>query len=240
MSVGSHAIAPAARSGSERRFPAVGPSLAARWLRLLAGLWVFAAGLALMVRAELGLSSWDVLHDALDRLTPLTFGQGVIAVSVVVVLGSYALGVKPGPATLANMVLVGAFTDLILTTGFLSGLGSWTMPARAGALIAGVVVIALGTALYIGADLGAGPRDALMLAGAHKMHSSPGAARVVIEASVLAAGVLLGGRVGVGTLAFTVLIGPAINYSFRLLHLTRPPDDEKSRKSERARNEGGV
>ena len=188
-----------------------------RWARLLVGLWVFAAGLAAMVRAGLGLSSWDVLHDALRGLTPLTFGQAVIAVSVAVLAVSVALGIRPGPGTVANVLLVGAFADVVLAAPWLDAVAGAGVAARAGVLVAGVAAIAFGTALYIGAALGAGPRDSLMLAVSRRLGVSAGAARAAIEASVLVAGVALGGSAGVGTVAFALLIGPAINLSFRAL-----------------------
>lgn len=188
-----------------------------RWLRLLFGLWVFAAGLALMIRADLGLSSWDVLHDALRVLSPLTFGQAVIAVSLVVVLASLALGIRPGPGTVANVVLIGAFTDAWLGTAFGTHLGSSHLVVRFGVLVGGIAGIALGTALYIGAGLGAGPRDSLMLGVATRVRISPGAARAGIELSLLVVGIALGGTAGIGTLVFALLIGPAISLSFKSL-----------------------
>jgi uncharacterized membrane protein YczE len=186
------------------------------WLRLLVGLWVFALGIALMVRADLGVSSWDVLHDALHKLTPITFGQAVVAISVLVVLVSSAMGVKPGVGTIANVLFVGVFTDALLLTGLLDDLGSLHLMVRVGALIGGIGAIALGSALYIGANLGAGPRDSLMLATARRFGVTPGRARMVIEGSVLALGAFLGGAVGVGTAIFVVVIGPAIDGAFRL------------------------
>ena len=195
----------------------------ARWLRLGGGLAVFAAGLALMVRADLGLSSWDVLHDAVRLLSPLTFGQAVIAVSVVVVLASFALGIRLGPGTVANVIFVGVFTDAWLGSGLGAQLGSSDVVIRLTVLIGGVAAIAFGTALYIGANLGAGPRDSLMLAVAKRVRISPGAARAGIELSVLVAGVALGGTAGIGTLVFALLIGPAINLSFRSLGMDAGP-----------------
>jgi uncharacterized membrane protein YczE len=190
-----------------------------RWVRLLGGMGIFALGLALMIRADLGLSSWDVLHDAARRLTPLTFGQAVIVVSVLVVVGSLALGVRPGPGTVANMILIGVFTDSILASDLALHLGSAGAIARAAGLLGGVAAIAIGTALYIGAELGAGPRDRLMLAVGRRARTSPGRARAGIEVTVLIIGALSGGAVGIGTLAFALLIGPAIDVSFSALRM---------------------
>ena len=201
--------------------------VAVRWGQLVAGLAVFALGLALMIRADLGLSAWDVLHDALRTMTPLSFGQIVVAVSVLVLLASVSLRVRPGPGTLANVVLVGVFTDAILRAPILDDLASGSLAPRVVVMLAGVWAIALGSALYISADLGAGPRDALMLGLAKRTGRSAGAARTAIEAGVLVTGMTLGGSVGVGTAAFVILIGPAINISFRLCRMQ--PPREKSR-----------
>ena len=181
-----------------------------------------------MVRASLGLSSWDVLHDALAGLTPLSFGQALIATSVAVVVGSFLLGVRPGPGTLANMVLIGSFTDVLLKTGVLSELDEMALVYRLASLVAGVVGIALGTALYISAELGAGPRDSLMLATSKRIRRSPGTARAIIELTVLVIGVALGGSVGLGTIVFAILIGPAVDVAFRLLPMEPARRNAKS------------
>ena len=187
-----------------------------RWGLLLAGLTVFAAGLTMMIRADLGLSPWDVLHDAISGLTPLTFGQVVVLISLVVVGVAWSLGVRPGPATVVNSILVGLVTDAMLATGFLEGLPTGPVLARLGVLIVGISAIALGTATYIAAKLGAGPRDGLMLGIARRSSRSTGGARAAIEVSVLVGGILLGGSIGLGTAVFVVAIGPAINISFGL------------------------
>jgi uncharacterized membrane protein YczE len=155
-------------------------------------------------------------------VTPLTFGHVVVAVSIIVVLASIALGVRPDVGTVANAILVGVFTDVFLGWQLLDGLANAPALLRLLVTVLGTAAIALGTALYIGAKLGAGPRDALMLGAAQRFRRSPGAARVVIETGVLAVGIMLGGSVGVGTIAFIVLIGPAINASFRLLGMDPP------------------
>lgn len=191
-------------------------------MRLIGGLWVFGAGIALMVRANLGVSSWDVLHDALRLNSSLTFGMAVVVVSVLVLLASSAIGVRPGPGTVANVVLVGVFTDVILMTGVLAGIPNANVVGRLGVLLAGVGAIAVATALYISAGLGAGPRDSLMLGVAKRLRLSTGTSRALIEGSVLIAGGLLGGRVGVGTAVFAVAIGPAMNLSFRLFGMEPP------------------
>jgi uncharacterized membrane protein YczE len=213
---------PPGPASSRTRIHLRGGSYALRWARLVAGLALFALGLALMIRANLGLSAWDVLHDALGKLTPLTFGQVVVVVSVLVLVISIALHVRPGPGTLANALLVGVFTDAILRLPFPVDVAAGSVPPRLIVMVGGVWGIALGSALYISANLGAGPRDALMLGLAMRIGSSVGAARTGIEAGVLIFGVILGGSVGVGTAAFVILIGPAINISFRFFGMQPP------------------
>lgn len=207
------------------RLPASAPALVLRYVRLLAGLATFAAGMTLMIRAGLGLSSWDVLHDALRSVAPLTFGQVVVAVSLVVLLISAALGVRPGVGTVANAILIGMFTDLMLGSSVRVDLQAGPLLPRMIAMLAGIWVIAMGSALYIGANLGAGPRDSLMLGVAGRSHRSVGTARAVIEASVLVVGIIIGGSAGLGTIAFVILIGPAINLAFRLFGMERKREE---------------
>ena len=193
-----------------------------RWTMLLGGLVVFSGGLTMMIRAELGLSPWDVLHDAIRRLTPLTFGEVVVIISLVVVGVAWRLGVRPGPATVVNSILVGVVTDVMLATGIFAELSAGPLLPRIGVLMTGVAAIALGTATYIAADLGAGPRDGLMLGVARRYARSTGGARTAIEATVLIGGILLGGSVGLGTAIFVFAIGPAINIAFRLFGMETP------------------
>lgn len=191
-------------------------SLGFRSFRLLGGLWLFALGSVLTLRASLGVPPWDVLHDGIRRNTPLSFGIAVIAIGVVLVLVSALFGMRPGPGTIANMLLIGVFVDLMLMTGIGAGLDDGPMAARVATMLCGIAVVGLGSALYIGADLGAGPRDSLMVVAATKLGVRVGVARALIEGSALLAGWLLGGAVGVGTLLFVAGIGPSVDVFFRL------------------------
>jgi uncharacterized membrane protein YczE len=130
------------------------------------------------------------------------------------------LGVRPGPGTLANLVLIGAFEDLLLHTSLAAGIGDGPLLARLAVLVAGILLIGLAGALYIGAHYGAGPRDGLMVALHTRRGWSIGLARTVVEASALVLGVLLGGPVGLGTALYTLGIGPATQSAFRLLRMT--------------------
>ena len=195
------------------------PSLRLRSVRLLAGLWLFALGSVFTLRAGLGVPPWDVLHDGIRRNTPLSFGVAVIAIGVLLVLVSALFGVRPGPGTIANMLLIGTFVDLMLWTEIGADLDDGHTAARLAVAFAGVAVVGLGSALYIGANLGAGPRDSLMVLAASKLRVRVGIARALIEGSALLTGWLLGGAVGLGTLLFVIAIGPSVDVFFRLFHM---------------------
>ncbi len=166
---------------------------------------LFGLGVALMVAADLGLDPWDVFHQGLAARTGLSLGWTVIAVSVAVMLAWVPLRQRPGLGTVSNAVVVGLVIDpalaLLPRPGHL--LGRWAF------LVAGILGIAVATALYIGADLGPGPRDGLMTVLARRGHSIR-LVRTTLEVSVLAVGWLLGGTVGIGTLAYALSIGPLI------------------------------
>lgn len=192
------------------------------WARLFAGLWLFAAGVVLGLRSGLGVSPWDVLHDGIRQVTPLSFGAATVLVGVVLVAVALAAGIRPGPGTLANMVAIGVFADAMLATGIARDLHAGSLPLRLAAVVAGVGLVALGSALYIGAGLGSGPRDSLMLAISARTRARVGMVRALIEAGVLAVGWLLGGAAGVGTILFAFGIGPAVELAFRLLRVELP------------------
>jgi uncharacterized protein len=192
------------------------------WARLFAGLWLFAAGVVLGLRSGLGVSPWDVLHDGIRQATPLSFGAASVLVGVVLVLVALAYGVRPGPGTLANMVAIGVFADVMLATGVGGDLDLLPLPLRLAAVLGGVGLVALGSALYIGAGLGSGPRDSLMLALSARTGARVGLVRALIEAGALVAGWLLGGAAGIGTVVFVVGVGPAVELAFHLLRVEVP------------------
>ena len=175
-----------------------------RLVQLFTGLALYGVSLALLLRAGLGLAPWDVLHQGLAELVGATVGQMVIAVSFVVLLLWIPLRERPGFGTIANALLVGVFVDLTLLV--LDDAGPW--PARVGLLLAGILLNSLATALYIGASLGSGPRDGLMTGLVRRTGRSVRVVRTSLELTVLVAGWLLGGTVGVGTLLYAVAIGP--------------------------------
>jgi uncharacterized membrane protein YczE len=177
-----------------------------RFVQLMAGLVLFGASLALLVRSELGLDPWDVFHQGLSVATGLSIGVCTIAAGVVVLLLWIPLRQRPGIGTVANVVLVGLSLDgvllLIPPTGDL--VLRWTY------LVAGIVLNGIATGAYIGAGLGPGPRDGLMV-GFARSGRSLRVVRTAIEVSVLVVGWLLGGTVGIGTVLFALTIGPIVH-----------------------------
>jgi uncharacterized membrane protein YczE len=188
---------------------------------LVTGLVLCALGILAFLESKLGLPPWDVLHQGIAAHTPLSFGLANEAVAVVVLFLAWRLGSRPGPGTVANAVLIGLVVALVQPVGFVEQLADWPLGARVGLLVAGLVLFGAGSALYIGAAMGAGPRDSLMLVGSLRTGARIGAVRAALEASVLVVGYLLGGRAGIGTLAFAALIGPAVEGSFWLVSRTR-------------------
>jgi uncharacterized membrane protein YczE len=157
-----------------------------------------------------------VLHQGIERHTPLSFGAANVVVGIVVVGLAGLLGARIGLGTVANAVLVGIFIDLLERVGALRTLDGSPLGVRIALLAFGVASFGVGSALYMGANLGAGPRDSLMLVVSRR-GLRVGLARAALEASVLVVGFLLGGTVGVGTVAFALLVGPAVEAAFFLL-----------------------
>jgi uncharacterized membrane protein YczE len=194
--------------------PVIRGGAVARWTSLVVGLWLFALGIVLLLESELGLSPWDVLNQGVSDRTALSFGTANIVIAFVVLALAWALGARIGPGTVANALLIGLFVDLLLSLPWVDALGDGSLAARVGLLVGGIAAIGLGSGLYIGADLGAGPRDSLMLVLARRTGIRIGIVRGGLEATVTVLGFALGGTVGVGTLLFVVGVGPAVELAF--------------------------
>lgn len=193
---------------------------------LVGGLFLFALGIVAFLESRLGLSPWDTLHQGLSRHTPISFGEANIVVSVLVVTIAWLLGAKIGIGTLANALLVGGFVVVLTSIGAVQGLAHDPLGVRIGLLAAGVALTGFGSGLYLTAALGAGPRDSLMVVGSKRLGRRISVVRAALEICALAVGFALGGTIGVGTVAFALLIGPSIEASFWLLDrssLTLPP-----------------
>jgi len=196
------------------------PVFARRLVQLVVGLYLYGLGIALIVRGELGVAPWDVLTQGIAKQTGLGFGLITVITSGIVLLLWIPIRQRPGFGTVMNALLVGPFADLSLWM-IPTGLDLW---ARILMLFGGILVLAIATGLYIGAHFGPGPRDGLMTG----LHRRTGwriwIVRTGIEATVLVTGFLLGGDVGLGTLAFALLIGPLCGYAIPLFAVRRPTD----------------
>lgn len=197
--------------------PLVRGNTVARTGSLLTGLVLFALGIVLLLESELGLSPWDVLNQGVSEKTPLSFGTANIAIALVVLLGAWALGARIGPGTVANAILIGLFVDGLLSTEAVAGLSEQPLAVRVVLMVAGILVIGIGSGFYIGAGMGAGPRDSLMLVLTRRTGVRIGIVRAGLEIAVTVLGFALGGTVGIGTLAFAFGIGPAVELAFWLL-----------------------
>ena len=200
-----------------RTHPRVRGGYVARSASLVFGLFLFAVGIVMILESKLGLSPWDVLNQGLSERTPLSFGMANVAVGLTVLCVAWALGGPPGIGTVANAVLVGTFIQVLTSVGAVTALAHDGLATRIPLLVVGIWLIGPATAFYIGADLGAGPRDTLMLVGARRTGFRVGIVRGVLELAALIIGIALGGTFGIGTVAFAFLVGPIVESSFALL-----------------------
>ena len=193
-------------------------SNATRVLQLYVGLTAYGASTAFLVEADLGLNPWDVLHQGLARHTGLSIGLVSIVVGALVLLLWIPLRQRPGLGTLSNVLVVGLAMDATLAV--LPTVGS--LPLQIGFLALGIVLNGAATGLYIGARFGPGPRDGLMTGFAARSGRSIRLVRTAIEVIVLAVGWMLGGTVGVGTVAYALAIGPLAHVFIPLFSTPRP------------------
>ena len=197
--------------------PRVRGGLVARWVALLVGLFLFALAIVCQLESGLGLSPWDVLHQGIAEHTPLSFGAANVVVGVVVMAVAWALVATIGFATVANSVLVGAFVQALTAIGAVDSLADDPLGVRIALLVVAMPIYGVASALYLGAGMGAGPRDSLMVVVGARTHRRLGVVRAGIELLALAVGFALGGTVGIGTVVFAVSIGPALEAGFWLL-----------------------
>ncbi|WBB67307.1 hypothetical protein [Micromonospora sp. WMMD812] len=199
---------------------------ARRLTQLYLGLALYGVSMALMIRSGLGLDPWDVFHQGLSRITGLSFGTVTIAVGAVVLLLWIPLRQRPGLGTVSNVVVIGLVVDATLAL-LPTGGPLW---ARIGLLVVGIVANGAATGLYLGARLGPGPRDGLMTGYvARRPGRSIRLVRTVIEVTVLALGWLLGGTVGLGTVAYALSIGPLAQLFIPLCAVADPDVDPSGR-----------
>jgi uncharacterized membrane protein YczE len=203
-----------------------GRRLPRRLLQLYAGLALYGASMALIIRSTLGNMPWDVLHQGLAGRIGWSIGAVSILVGALVLLAWIPLRQRPGLGTVSNVVVIGLAVDATLTLVPAPS----SLPLRIGLLLAGVLLNAVATAAYIGVHLGPGPRDGLMTGLVGRTGRSVRLVRTSIEVVVVVSGWLLGGTLGAGTVLYAVAIGPLVQILLPRLSLspaarpTRPGD----------------
>ena len=178
--------------------------LAVRLPLLLAGLFLYGASMAMVIRGTLGQIPWDVLHVGVSHHIPLSFGTIVIGVSLLVLLGWIPLRQKPGVGTIGNALLIGPSADIVLSLIDPPEHVAWRLVLTLG----GIVLNGVATGMYIGSQFGPGPRDGLMTGLARVSGRSIRLVRTGLEVAVVVVGWLLGGVVGLGTVVYALAIGP--------------------------------
>ncbi|MFV4914492.1 hypothetical protein PFZ49_13345 [Microbacterium lacticum] len=195
-----------------------------RIVHLLVGLALYGAGCAIMVRAGIGLDPWTVFAQGVSLQTGIGIGWVTNIVGFLVLLLWIPLRQKPGVGTLANILLVG--TSMQATLAVFPAIDGFALQVLV--FLLGMMLVAVASGLYIGADFGPGPRDGLMTGLRARFGWPIWAARLVVEASVLLAGWLLGGSVGLGTILFALGIGPLVHRTLPLFDLRRRRDARRT------------
>ncbi|MFF1879561.1 YitT family protein [Leifsonia sp. NPDC058230] len=192
--------------------------LTRRLVQLLLGLFAYGIAIAMMVQAGIGVSPWDVLAQGLSIKTGWAFGLITNIVGLVVLLAWIPLRQRPGLGTVLNVLLIGPAAQL----GLALIPRQTELWAQVLLFVGGLLLLAVATGLYIGPKMGPGPRDGLMT-GLHARTGWPiWAVRTGIEVTVLIIGWILGGNVGVGTLAFALLIGPLCSLTLPFFAIRLP------------------
>ena len=192
------------------------------------GFLLFGLAIDVMVQASLGLDPWDVLQMALTYHLPITLGESNIGVAFIMILVDVALKEPLGWGTIANMIFIGVWVDILRPYVPLVP-GSFLV--QLGYLLLGVLIMGFATAIYIGVNAGAGPRDTLMLALSRLGKTSVRIARTIIEVTVVVVGYMLGGPAWLGTLVSALAIGPAVQLGFKILKV-RTPNSERAKTSQ--------
>jgi len=185
-----------------------------RVIRLFIGLFLYAVGIVLTINANLGLAPWDVFHQGLSHLTGITMGEASIVVGLILLIFNAVLGERLGWGTILNMLFIGLFIDVLMLNHVIP-IVHGIIPGTA-MMFLGMVVIGVASYYYIGAGLGSGPRDGLMIALTKKTGRSVRFIRNTIEISALIVGYLFGGFVGIGTLIMALILGYIIQFTFKI------------------------
>ena len=205
-----------------------------RLVQLYVGLALYGVSMALLVRSSLGVMPWDVLHQGLARQLGWSLGAVTVLVGFLVLLAWVPLRQRPGLGTVSNVVVIGVAVD-----GALALLPEVdALPGRIGLAVGGIVLNAVATAAYIGVHLGPGPRDGLMTGLVRRTGGSVRVVRTAIEVAVVVIGWLLGGTLGVVTVAYALLIGPLVHLLLPRLSVPLPGATDQEAQATQVRAEG--
>lgn len=198
-----------------------------RLVRLVFGLFLFAVGSFLTIQANIGLASWEAFSMGIAYLTDQTYGNILIISGIVILLADLALKEKIGIGTILNTILIGVFVDWFQALAIIPQMTTFFSGVLM--LLTGQVAICFGSYFYIGASLGCGPRDALMVALGKRLPTVPiGLIRGLLEGTVLMIGWVLGAKVGVGTILSVLGIGFILETTFKVLHFDVTEVDHES------------
>ncbi len=187
-----------------------------RLIRLMFGLLLYAIGIVITINADIGYAPWDVFHVGFSSTFGMSIGMASIITGLAIGVIAVVLGEKIGIGTILNMVMIGVFVDWIMLAGFIPMAISFFSGIMM--MIIGILIISLATYFYISAAFGSGPRDSLMVAVTRKTKLPVGFCRGSIEIIAVIVGWQLGGKVGVGTILFALLIGLFVQTTFKALH----------------------
>lgn len=187
-----------------------------RLIRLIFGLFLYALGSYMTIQANVGLAPWECFQTGIMYKTGIMYGNIVVGVGVIIILIDFLLKEKIGLGTILNAMLIGKFVDLLNYIDLIPKLDNF--PLGIGLLFAGEVVLCVGSFFYIGASMGAGPRDSMMVALGRRLNKLPiGVVRGILEATVLFLGWMMGAKVGIGTVIAVFGISTIMEYTFRIL-----------------------
>ena len=193
------------------------------FIRIQIGFVLFGLAITLMIRGGIGTSAWVVLEAALAERLGITVGTMTVIMGFLVLGSAVAMREKMGWGTLANILSIGPWVDM--WNSFMPSVTD-NLPLQVAMLLSAVFLMGLGSAIYIGVDAGAGPRDSLMLAIKRTTGVSIRVSRAIIEVTVVTLGWLLGGPAGIGTLVYALLIGPSVQWGFKIFNVQPHKEEE--------------
>ncbi len=192
------------------------------FLRLQLGLFLFACAVATMLEARIGLDPWSALHEGVSGQLGWTFGRVTQSMGLLLIVFSLiTLRVRPGIGTICNMLFIGPWLDFLRTLDWFPRFAEG-IPGTLQFLV-GLCIMGLASAVYIGARLGAGPRDGFVMGLSIRLHKSLRLVRIAVELTVLLAAFLCGGSIGLGTVIFALLMGPIMQTALRVFHISKDP-----------------